>query len=121
MLVRRVRGRPEGVDLSFRCDGPEVRRELDIRIVPSRSRRLVVFRTRALSEQQRQAQALLDPGTARGEEQIEMCGWCDRFQVGGEWVEVEEAAARLRLFGRSELPRISHAICPRCSAELRAA
>ena len=50
-----------------------------------------------------------------------MCAWCDRFLVEGEWVEVEEAAARLQLFLRSELPTISHGICPSCTSVLLAA
>ena len=121
MLVRRARGRPEGLEFSFRCDAPDLRRELDLRIVPSSSRRLVVFRTRRVNEQPRAHQALLDPAAPRDEDTIEMCSWCDRFQVGGEWVEVEEAAAALQLFRRSEMPRISHGICHRCSAKLLAA
>jgi hypothetical protein len=50
-----------------------------------------------------------------------MCGWCDRFEVEGEWVEVEEAARRLELFDRPELPALNHGICPDCSEMLLAA
>ena len=50
-----------------------------------------------------------------------MCGWCDRFVVDGEWVEVEEAARRLELFATRELPALSHGICPHCSELLLAA
>ncbi len=50
-----------------------------------------------------------------------MCGWCDRFEVDGEWVEVEEAARRLELFNRPELPALSHGICPDCNELLLAA
>jgi hypothetical protein len=49
---------------------------------------------------------------------IEMCGWCDRFLVAEKWVEVEEAAARLRLLNRSEPPAISHGVCPECARKL---
>ena len=43
-----------------------------------------------------------------------MCGWCDRFLVDGEWVEVEEAARRLELFhGCSELPALESRHLPR--------
>jgi hypothetical protein len=52
---------------------------------------------------------------------IEMCGWCDRFRVGEDWVEVEEAAARLKLLQRSNPPAISHGICPDCTEMLMAA
>ncbi len=50
-----------------------------------------------------------------------MCGWCDRFLVGEEWLEVEQAVARLGLFQRAEMPAISHDICPDCGEMLMAA
>lgn len=121
ILVRRVRSTGTIVELPFRCDGPGVRRELDIRIAPTPSGRAVLFETRVRAEEPREFQPLLDPEAERGEEMIEMCGWCDRFLVEEEWVEVEEAAARLQLFKRSELPAISHNICPECAVKLLAA
>jgi hypothetical protein len=121
MLLRRVRDGIGDVELPFRCDGPGVRREMDIRIASSSGGRLVLFATRLRAEQPREFQPLLDPVAKRSDEPIEMCGWCDRFRVDGEWVEVEEAARRLQLFLRSEPPRISHGICPDCSEMLLAA
>ena len=122
MLLRRIRSEARSVELPFRCDGPEVRREMDIRIAASNSRRLVLFSARPRQEQTREErQPLLDVSAPRGEDTIEMCGWCDRFLVEGEWVEVEEAAARLRLFARPELPEITHGICPACTEMLLAA
>ncbi len=121
MLIRRVRGAAGAVELPFRCDSPAARREMDIRIVPTLSGRLVVFNTRLRAEEPREFQPLLDASVDRGEDLIEMCGWCDRFFVDGEWVEVEVAAARLKLFQRDELPAISHGICADCSGMLAAA
>jgi hypothetical protein len=121
MLLRRVRGEDLGVMLPFRCDGPGVRREMDIRITPHSAGRFVLFSAQLRSEEPRRFQPLLSADARRGEETLTMCGWCDRFLVGGEWVEVEEAAARLALFRREELPAISHDICPDCSAMLLAA
>lgn len=118
ILVRRVRRTRKVVELTFRCDGPDVRRELDIRIAPTSSGRAVLFETRVRSEEAREFQPLLDPTAERSDELIEMCGWCDRFLVSDEWVEVEEAAARLKLFRRSEPPALSHGICPECSQKL---
>lgn len=122
MLLRRIRGEVRSVDLPFRCDGPGVRREMDINIAAHSSGRLVRFSARPRSEEQRpQFQPLLSPDAPRGDETLTMCGWCDRFLVGGEWVEVEEAAARLGLFQLAELPAISHGICPECTQMLMAA
>jgi hypothetical protein len=120
LLLRRVREGVRGVELPFRCDGPEVTREMDIRIAADSTGRVVLFSARLSSEEEREApQPLLDPHAARDSEDfLSMCAWCDRFLVDGEWVEVEEAARRLELFRRSELPVLDHGICPQCSGQL---
>lgn len=122
LLVRRVRDEVGDVELPFRCDAPAVRREMDIRIVARPGGRVVLFSARLRAEQERDLpQRLLDPATPRSDEMLEMCGWCDRFEVDGEWVEVEEAARQLELFNRPRLPALSHGICPDCNAMLLAA
>jgi hypothetical protein len=122
LLVRRIRNEVGDVELPFRCDGPDVRREMNIRIVARPGGRVVLFSSRLRSAEERDLpQRLLDPATPRSEELLEMCGWCDRFEVDGEWVEVEEAAKRLHLFDRPELPALSHGICPDCNEMLLAA
>ena len=122
MLLRRIRDEVRAVELPFRCDGPDVRREMDIRIAADKSGRVVLFSARLRSEEERELpQPILDPSIPRGEDLLAMCAWCDRFCINGEWVEVEEAAARLELFRRSEQPQISHGICPDCSEMLLSA
>lgn len=122
LLVRRIRDGVGNVELPFRCDGPGVRREMNIRIVARPGGRVVLFSARLRSEEARDLpQLLLDPEAPRGEETLKMCGWCDRFEVDGEWVEVEEAAKRLDLFKWPELPAIDHGICPDCNQMLLAA
>jgi hypothetical protein len=122
MLVRRIRGEARAVELPFRCDGPGVRRKMDIRIAANSSGRFVLFSARLRSEERRQeVQPLLSADVPRGAEMLTMCGWCDRFLVEGRWVEVEEAAARLGLFERVELPAITHGVCPDCGEMLMAA
>jgi hypothetical protein len=122
MLLRRVRGELGSVDLPFRCDGPTVRREMDIRIASQASGRFVVFSARLRAEKQRdEFQPLLAVETPRSEEMLTMCGWCDRFLVDGEWVEVEEGVARLGLFQLPAMPAIGHGVCPDCTEMLIAA
>jgi hypothetical protein len=122
MLVRRIRDETRSVELPFRCDGPEVRREMDLEIAANSSGRYVVFSARMRSEVRREeAQPLLAPRAPRGDPTLTMCGWCDRFLAGGEWVEVEEVAIRLGLFRLDELPEIGHQICPDCTGMLMAA
>lgn len=122
MLLRRVRAELGSVDLPFRCDGPTVRREMDIRIASQSSGRFVLFSARLRTEERRdEFQPLLAAETPRGEETLTMCGWCDRFLVESEWVEVEEAVARLGLFQLPALPAIDHGVCPDCTEMLIAA
>jgi hypothetical protein len=122
LLLRRVRDEVRDVELPFRCDGPDFRREMDIRIVADSTGRVVMFSARLRSEEPREEpQPILDPRAPRGEDFLTMCAWCDRFLVDGEWVEVEEAAKRLELFRRSELPTLDHGICPECGGTLLAA
>jgi hypothetical protein len=122
LLLRRIRDEVGDVELPFRCDGPDVRREMDIRILARPGGRAVLFSARLRSEEERDIpQPLLDPAAPRGSDTLAMCGWCDRFEVDGEWVEVEEAARRLGLFERPELPALSHGICPDCNELLLAA
>lgn len=122
LLVRRIRDEVGDIELPFRCDAPSMRREMEIRIVARPGGRVVLFSSRLRAEEERDLpQRLLDPATPRSDEMLEMCGWCDRFEVAGEWVEVEEAARRLGLFNRPRLPALSHGICPDCNAMLLAA
>jgi hypothetical protein len=122
ILLRRIRSEVREVELPFRCDGPDVRREMDIRIAANSTGRLVLFTAILRDELPRaERQPLLDPATPRSAETIEMCGWCDHFYVDDEWVEIEVAAKRLQLFARAELPAISHGICPACTELLLAA
>lgn len=123
LLLRRVREGVRAVELPFRCDGPDVTREMDIRIAADKSGRVVLFSARLRAEREREEpQPLLDPDAPREEgDFLAMCAWCDRFLVEGEWVEVEEAARRLELFRRPRLPILDHGICPECSGQLMAA
>jgi hypothetical protein len=122
ILLRRIRSELREVELPFRCDGPDVRREMTIRISANPSGRLVLFTANLRDELPRaEPQPLLDLTVPRSEEMVEMCGWCDRFFVDGEWVEIEVAVERLQLFARTELPAITHGICPACTELLLAA
>jgi hypothetical protein len=122
ILIRRIRDGVRDVELSCRCDGPDVAREMNVRIAATTSGRGVLFSARLEAEREwAEPQSLLDPQAPRGPEALPMCAWCDRFEVDGEWVEVEEAAKRLELFRRTELPALEHTVCPRDRDALLAA
>jgi hypothetical protein len=122
LLLRRIRDGVRGVELPCRCDGPHTSREMGLRIAATSSGRGVLFAARVRSEEDwEKPQGLLDPERPRSERHLPMCAWCDRFELDGEWVEVEEAARRLQLFRQERLPALDHTICPRDNEILLAA
>jgi len=123
LLVRRVREGAREVELPFRCEAPGFIREMEIRINATGSRRAVLFTATLTYEEDRdEPQPLYDVDIPRTEgDFLTMCAWCDRFLVSGEWVEVEEAARRLQLFRRPQMPPLDHSICPQCSRQMLAA
>ena len=45
-----------------------------------------------------------------------ICSWCKKVRVEDQWCEVEEAVIRLQLL--SEIPELTHGICPACADNL---
>jgi hypothetical protein len=108
------------VQFPFRCDGPGVRRLLHMRIYLRRDQ-LVEFRTKQIRAEARPIALLLARSAVRSEEWLNMCGWCNQVHLEGtNWVEVEEAIARLRLFEQTTAPQLTHGICDRCHANMMA-
>jgi hypothetical protein len=114
VLHGRVRTLGTPVRLSFRCDGPEHRRLLQLDILPHRDQELL-YRVRTLKQVRRAPVPLLDPERPRAESFVTMCGWCKRLAVPpGRWLEVEEAVAALALFDEPRPPQLTHGVCEEC-------
>jgi hypothetical protein len=111
-VLKRVRsGRP--VRFGFRCDSPDRRRLMEMDILPKENR-AIEFRTRTVAEERREPQVLLEVHQNRNDELLRMCSWCKKVDIGGDWAEVEDAVARLRLFEQAVLPNLTHGICETC-------
>jgi hypothetical protein len=118
VLHRRVRALGMPVRLSFRCDGPERRRLLQLDILPQRDEELL-YRVRTLKEEFRALVPLLDPQRPREESFVTMCGWCKRVAVSPrKWLEVEEAVAALAFFDEPRPPQLTHGVCEECGESL---
>jgi hypothetical protein len=115
-LFDRVQLRAEPVRFGIRCDSPVQRRFLEFEIGP----RPGGFRVHStvVRTEPRHAQELLTSGRFDDGTVLQMCGWCKRVDVAGEWVEVEEAVRRLSLFDRDVLPRVAHTMCEECYSGL---
>lgn len=113
-LLKRARARGELV-LPFRCDAPERRRFLTMRLRAAGDGGVWIETTLERVEP-RAPVALLDARVPRADELLVVCSWCRQVRLDGRWVEAEEAVEALGLFDAPRLPRISHGICPPCRA-----
>lgn len=114
LLFSRVRRDGQPVSVPFRCDAPDVVREMELTITPLADQG-IRLEGRTLQETPRPSIALLDDHAERTEEFIRMCGWCKKIHVDGDWVEVEAAIAAGHLFDHAPVPKLSHGICEVCT------
>jgi len=116
-VLARVRS-GRATELTLRCDAPDRRRLIEMRVSPQTEGR-VEFRTRLLAARERPQQPLTAKSTPRSGRRVMTCGWCNRVHAGAEeWLEVEEACARLHLAGEPEWPSPDHVVCPECFAKV---
>jgi hypothetical protein len=115
-VLKRVRG-GHPVQLQLRCDTPALRRLLELEVYQGPPG-AIDFRTRVIWIEHREHQELLEADRASSGEFLSMCAWCKKVDLGGTWVEVEQAVSRLRLFEQPLLPRLTHGICQACYAEI---
>lgn len=98
----------------FRCDSPNCRRFMEIEIIPLEDGN-VGLRSYVVKTEFRDHVRLLDSTVPRSDNFIRMCSYCKKVFVSNSgWFEVEEAIRILDLFAVSELPKITHGICPEC-------
>ncbi len=118
VLLKKVRERQKPVTVQFRCDGPTVRRFMELELRPLEEG-AVHLTGRLLREESRPHVALFANEVPRSGEFLIVCGWCKMVQVDDSWLEAEDAITRLRLFDGDVLPQLSHGICPACNERLR--
>jgi len=117
LIIDRVRARNTAMVVPFRCDSSTLRRFMELEISPTANRG-VLFTARLLDIQQRRPVALFDNGSHRSQDRLQVCSWCKRVDVAGNWVDVEQATQQLHLFDQAALPQISHGICLECSHQV---
>jgi hypothetical protein len=111
--LKRIRAGSE-MCFSFRCDSPSCRRMMEMQISLVDDAGSVEFRSVLIAESDRQLPPLGDGASGDEEPLQRVCGWCNRFDVDGVWMEIEEALPQLRLMERASLPRVTHGMCESC-------
>lgn len=113
-LYQRVRAGFGPVRFLIRCDGPAVRRLLQLTVSYESSR--VRCSAWLLNEQPREPVAILDATIPRSSDVVVTCSWCAHISNGrGAWLEVEDALATMDIFSAGRPPTFSHGICEPCS------
>jgi len=119
LLIQRIRNSSRTTGFNYRCDSPECRRLMEMRMYYDQARKQVEFRSHTLLIERREPMALLNATrTNHTDDILSVCSWCKAVLADQAWLEVEQAVMRLRLFAADALPRISHGICPTCSERL---
>lgn len=113
LIFSKVKKTGMPVKIPYRCDSPELRRFMEMEIVPVKDGSVQMNCT-LLRVEPRPRMDLLDPFMDRSNEFLTICSWCRRVKIGSGWVEVEEAVQRLNLFEAQRLPQLTHGICPDC-------
>jgi hypothetical protein len=113
-LLRRVREAESQLAFLYRCDGPGVRRLMQMELLAEGGS--VAFRSTQIKAASAATYAgRWEQGTCR--DAVVVCGWCARVLLD-DWVAPEDAAAQLGLTG-GRAARLSHGLCETCARELQ--
>ncbi len=114
-IFKRIRAGNE-MRFDYRCDSPSYRRAMEMQISRPNDDGHVEFRSVTIAEEHRQlppeARWLIPSGIESPMQRV--CGWCNRFDVAGAWMEIEEALPQLRLMEHPNPPKVTHGICESC-------
>lgn len=114
ILLAKVRRTGRPVTLPYRCDSPSTRRSFEMSIEPAGDG-AVEFRNRILAVEERDPMELLSADAPRSAAELPVCSLCRKVAVApDEWLEVEDAVARLQLFDAVRLPRLGETLCKPC-------
>ena len=120
MIVARIRsGDKKEYRIPFRCDSPDRKREMEMVITGGASGE-IVFTSLLMNEQKRELTAPHETDSHGDGVSIRMCSWCKKIydDETDEWITLEEAVRRMRLFHEGSLPSVTHGICDVCRSTL---
>lgn len=88
-VFQSARLRGVGLERSYRCDSPEVKRYMKMRVIPEQNATLRIEHE-LLSTEQRQAPVHLIHDSTLGKDARRRCSLCGRLNHVGEWQEPRE-------------------------------
>lgn len=112
-IIDGVRKRRTSVEFDFRCDSPDFKRFMRMRVWPHDDR--VVFTSTILRTKAASGLKIFDVNPPRSKLLILACSWCKSIKASETtWLDPEIAVERMRLLEHDHPPEISHGICPAC-------
>ncbi len=117
-LIDRAREAPQPLRFRYRCDSPDMRRFMEMRMGRGPEQQ-IEFRSCVLHLEQREPVRLLDPALPhRQDNLLQICSWCKAVYAQAVWLDLEEAVQTLSVLADAVLPGLSHGICPACSDKM---
>ncbi len=116
LFVERVRADKVSRTVYSRCDSCDEQREIQITMsaLPGNG---VEFRSEIVKTSPREPVELLNSEVERSDDFVRICSYCQKIATSKtEWRDIEEACQVLGLLGMSNLPQLTHGICPNCYA-----
>lgn len=120
-------GRP--LTVSFRCDAPDLRRYMQMSLLPLPDGGLE-WASRLLRQEPRPPVLLPEVDPVLATELVVMCSWCKKVRVpdwpglatlqAGDWVEVEAVMSFFSEAHAGFYPELSHGACPACYQRIMA-
>jgi hypothetical protein len=118
LLMTRLRHGRGPFSFTYRCDAPDCRRLLRMRMIADHHAREIEFQNEILSIERRTPQPLLERGRGGAGQVLEICSFCKRIALDNRWLEVEEAVLKRRLFDCEPLPTTRNRVCPDCAGKV---
>ena len=120
-LLRAARQTGKYMEIPFRCDGPSVRRYMELDIEPT-ANNYVKLTGRILKRKSRRRVPIFDlPYILNGQWQI-CCSVCrGLMREDGSWNEAEEVLANPYDEPPDGLPQLSYDVCPACTSIMKEA
>jgi hypothetical protein len=115
-LFKRVRG-GSTVRYQFNCVSKSHRRVMEMTVKPIGNGECLELKARMLHKQAH-LQSFDKLDGPHEDKFLRTCGWCRRIDLEGNWIEVEDAVAKLEVFEFCRLPKLTHGICNDCFAEM---
>lgn len=118
LLIDRVRDTGHPLLFRYRCDSPELRRFMEMRMSAGPAGE-IEFRSRVLRLEGRDPIPVLDTTQPRRSgNPLQICSWCKAIYAQATWLNLEEAVHKLDVLSDAVLPELTHGICPACSDQM---